>query len=99
MAKQASGRLAEHSCADQILVEEMIAGNPDGCQFAAVTGINGVNHPQTVAVIYHFLAYADGCGEEAERLEMVLEIAAPLVQQVVVDGTFLINGYQLAQLA
>src|SRR5882672_12170140 len=99
MAEQPSGRLAEHSSADQIFVEELIAGNPDGREFTALARINCINYAQTLAILCCTLAYADGSREEAECLKMVLEIAAALIEQVVVHSAFFVDGNQFPQLA
>ena len=64
----------------------------------AFTGSDSVKHPQAFAVQYGVLAYTNGGGKVAERLEVVLQITASLVEQVVIDGAFLVNGNQLPKL-
>ena len=64
-----------------------------------VAGIDRVDHLQTLAVLRVVLAHADRGLEVAERLQVVLDIAAAFVEQIVVDCAFFVNGHQLLQRA
>ena len=79
MAEHPSSGLLLHSRPKQLVRKEPIAGDANGGQFVAITGIDGVDDLHNFAVERAVLIHTDGDIKVTESLQMILDVAPAFV--------------------
>ena len=94
VAEQSPGRLILHARTNQFVGEKAVALDANGRQFMAIPGIDVVHHLQAFSILRVMLMHCHRNFEVPQSLHVVLDVAPPLIEQIIIDRAFFVDRHQ-----